>query len=80
MNMPKANISNANELEFVIFCIENVAFELSVDGKRVYKALSEKSRILQDYIIPRYDVLHSHGRGYIINEIVEVMTEMGVEV
>lgn len=30
------NIKNSNELEFVIFCIVNIAYELGVNGERVY--------------------------------------------
>ena len=31
-------IKNSNELEFAIFCIENVAARLGVDAERVYQA------------------------------------------
>lgn len=34
-----------NELEFAIFCIENIAIRLDVSGKKVYEALSKKSDI-----------------------------------
>ena len=32
-------IKNSSELEFVVFCIENVAAKLGVDAERVYQAL-----------------------------------------
>ena len=41
-----AKIKNMNELEFAVFCIENVAMKLGVDAERVYQALAEKSDIL----------------------------------
>lgn len=34
-----------NELEFAIFCIENIAIRLDVSGKKVYETLSKKSDI-----------------------------------
>ncbi len=34
-----------SELEFAVFCIENVAAKLGVDAKRVYQAFTEKSDI-----------------------------------
>ena len=37
-----AKIKNMNELEFAVFCIENVAMKLGVDAERVYQALAEK--------------------------------------
>ncbi len=71
---------NENELEFAIFCIESLAAFYQVDGKRMYDALTKKSDILQDYIIPEYEVLHSQGKSYIVNELAEVIKERGVEV
>ena len=50
--MEKKNIANLNELEFVIFCIENIALKLKVNAEEVYIALTEKSSILNDYIVP----------------------------
>ena len=38
--MEKKNIANLNELEFVIFCIENIALKLKVNAEEVYIALS----------------------------------------
>ena len=50
--MMKQNIEKSRELEFTIFCIENVAAKLGVSAEKVYNALAEKSDILNDYIIP----------------------------
>jgi len=33
---------NSSELEFVVFCIENVAAKLGMDAERVYQAFAEK--------------------------------------
>lgn len=73
-------IENSNELEFAVFCIENVAEKLSVDAARVYRAFTEKSDILYGYIVPEYEVLHTQSRGYIVNDLLDVMKEKGVEV
>lgn len=50
--MMKQNIEKSRELEFAIFCIENVAAKLGVSAEKVYNALAEKRDILNDYIIP----------------------------
>lgn len=65
----------SRELEFAIFCIENVASKLHVDAQRVYAALTEQTDILQEYIIPEYEVLHTHSKDYIVDDIIDVMRE-----
>lgn len=76
----EGQIKNANELEFAVFCIENTASRLGVNGKKVYQALAENSNILYDYIVPEYEILHTQSREYIINDLLEVMKERGIEV
>lgn len=73
-------IKNVKELEFAVFCIENVAEKLGVDAEKIYQIFTEKSDILNGYIIPEYEVLHTQSREYIIEEILEVMREKGVEI
>lgn len=80
IKMTKQNIQNSEELEFAIFCIENVAVKLGVNAQTVYSALAEKSSILNDYIIPEYEILHTQGKEYIVDDIIELMKERGVAV
>lgn len=47
--------------------------------RRFYQHLNRESSILTDYIIPFYDVLHTQGREYIVNDILEVMRERGIK-
>ena len=74
------SIKSRRELEFAVFCIENVAAALGKTSGDVYRALSGDSGILQQDIVPSYDVLHTQGKDYIINDIREVMAERGVVV
>lgn len=69
----------SKELEFAIFCIENIASRLHVDAQKVYVALSEQTNILKDYIIPEYEVLHTQSKDYIVDDIIDVMHERGVK-
>ena len=78
--MADEKIKNSNELEFAVFCIENVAAKLGVDAGRVYQAFTEKSNILNGYIVPEYEVLHTQSREYIVDDLLDVMKERGVEV
>jgi hypothetical protein len=77
-DMEKQIINSSKELEFAIFCIENVAARLGVNAEKVYNALTEKSDILYAYIIPEYEMLHTQGKEYIVDDIIEVMKERGV--
>lgn len=73
-------IENSDELEFAVFCIENVAAKLGVNAERVYTAFAEKSNILNGYIVPEYEILHTQSLEYIVNDLLDVMNEKGVEV
>ena len=73
--------TNAQEfkaLEFAVFCIENVAKKLEVDGTVAYDMLAVQTDILQNYIIPCYDVLHTQGKEYIVNDLIDMLKAKGV--
>lgn len=78
--LPDGKIKNSRELEFAVFCIENVAARLGVDAEQVYQAFTEKSDILNGYIVPEYEVLHTQSREYIVEDVLDVMKERGVEI
>ena len=78
--MTDEKIKNASELEFAVFCIENVAAKLGVNAERVYEAFTEQSDILNGYIVPEYEVLHTQSREYIVDDLLDVMKERGVTV
>lgn len=78
--MPDGKIKNSRELEFAIFCIESVAAKLGIDAEQVYQAFTEKGDILHGYIVPEYEVLHTQSREYIVDDLLDVMKERGVEV
>ena len=63
---------------FAVFCIESVADELKMSGDIVYKMLAKESDILDNYIIKCYDVLHTQGKEYIVDDIISFMKERGV--
>lgn len=65
----------SKELELAIFCIENIAIKLNTSGQDVYKMLTEETNILNNYIIPCYDVLHTQDKNYIVDDVIEVMKE-----
>ena len=68
----------ASMLDFVIFCIEEVAAKLQLPGNAVYDLLTKKSDILSGYIVPSYDVLHTQSKQYIVEDIISLMREEGL--
>jgi hypothetical protein len=65
---------------FAIFCIEALADAFKTTGDRIYKLLTEDSDILDGYIIPYYDTLHTQGQDYVVRELSELMKSRGVKV
>ena len=69
---------NKKELDFAVFCIENIAEHLNMNGSDIYSLLNSDSKILDNYIVRSYDVLHTQGKDYIVNDIVGCMREEGL--
>lgn len=67
-----------DKLEFAIFCIENVAKKLNQNPRNTFDTLTKSSDILMPYIVASYDVLHTQGKDYIVNDIISCMKEKGV--
>jgi hypothetical protein len=65
-----------NQLDFVTFCIGNLSIRLNMPQKLVYIRLKE-SGILDDYIVKGYDVLHTFGKEYLMNDLIDYMREKG---
>lgn len=45
--MTDEKIKNSSELEFAVFCIENVAVKLGVNAERVYQKLKQEYQMKQ---------------------------------
>ena len=74
-NVSETGDYTGEELKFAVFCIENVAVRLRVDASVIYDAFTRNSDILDNYIIPCYDVLHTQGKDYIVNDLIDRMKE-----
>ncbi len=66
-----------NTLEFVTYCISKLASLLKLTQRDVYCRLVS-SGILYDYIVPSYDVLHTFGSHYLMEDLTGYMREKGV--
>lgn len=66
-----------NTLEFVTWLISKLADFLQMSQKEVFRRLY-KSGILYEYIVPSYDVLHTFGARYLMDDITDLMRREGV--
>ena len=67
-----------NILEFVTFSIGGVAERLHRSPAEIYKIFKE-SNVITGYLIPAYDVLHTFGRQYLVDDLLDFMQEKGVK-
>lgn len=70
-------VMDKNILDFVTYCISKLAQRLKLSQQDVYDRLY-RSGILYGYIVPSYDVLHTFGSRYLMDDLTEYMKEKGV--
>lgn len=58
-------------LEFVTFCIGKLSLLLKLPQQEVYRRL-KVSGILDEYIIPSYDVLHTFSSRYLMEDLLNI--------
>ena len=68
---------NFEILNFTTFCVDNLADSLKMIASKVYGFL-RTSGILNSYLIPGYDVLHTVSKEYIVEDLIQCMKEKGV--
>ena len=71
------NIMNKDTLEFVTYCISKLSSIMGLTHRDVYDRL-KRSGILYGYIVPSYDVLHTFGSRYLMEDLIDYMREKGV--
>lgn len=64
--------------DFIVFCIEVFKEENKLIGKEVYE-LFEKYGVLK-YLHDGYDMLHTQGDGWIMNDINEFLKIRGYKI
>lgn len=65
------------ELEFAIYLINKVADYLCKPITQIYDELNQAD-IIDGYIIKCYDVLHTLGENYLVEDIIELMQMRGI--
>ena len=72
----KSKIMQEYQLDFVTYCVGNLADRLNMSASKVYKML-RSTDILNGYIIPCYDVLHTFGKEYIMDDLINLLKKRG---
>ena len=67
-----------NILEFITFAIGSVAERLQKSPSEIYK-IFRQSNVITGYLIPAYDVLHTFGRQYLVDDVLDFMKEKEVK-
>lgn len=71
------HIKNTDQLEFIFFCIDNVAAAVNRSTVEIYDAL-KTTGFLYDYIVDNYGALHTQGKEYIVNDILSAAERKGI--
>lgn len=81
MKMMKSGVEelcDEKTLNFTIFLIHSLAENWEKLPSEVYRILNT-TRIMDEYIIPCYDTLHSLGAEYLVEDITEYVKEKEVD-
>ena len=61
------------KLAFAAQCVEGTARKLGVPYIEVYNRM-RKVDLINKYILPHYDMLHAESREYLIEDVIECLT------
>ena len=64
------------ELTFTIFLIHQLSEAWNKTPAEVYSIL-KRGNVIEDYIVPCYDVLHTLGSKYLVEDITGLIAERG---
>ena len=67
---------SSDQLDFVTYCIGNLSMRLQLPQRTIYLKLKD-SGILENYIVKGYEVLHTFGKEYLMDDLITYMQEKG---
>ena len=70
---------NREELRFSVYLVHVLAEAWKVMPSRAYRILSDTA-VLDRYVLPCFDTLHSLGREALVDDMTEFVREKGVAV
>lgn len=69
---------NEKEMDFVVYCVENLANYINEDSVKVFDLLDE-NELIEGYILKFYDILHTQGKDWIVEDLVEQLEKSGYD-
>ncbi|MEE0451477.1 MULTISPECIES: DUF3791 domain-containing protein [Peptacetobacter] len=70
---------NEKEMDFVVYCVENLANYINEDSVKVFDLLDE-NELIEGYILKFYDILHTQGKVWIVEDLVEQLEKRGIKI
>lgn len=67
---------SSDQLDFVTYCIGNLSMRLQLPQRTIYLKLKD-SGILDNYIVKGYEILHTFGKEYLMDDLITYMQEKG---
>lgn len=68
---------NNEVMEFVVYLIHACANKWNKSPKQVYMKMKEAGCI-DKYLVPNYDILHTQGSNYLVDDIKKYLAIRGV--
>ena len=72
-------VMDESSMKFTVFMIHALAEAWGISCGEVYRKLNQSGAI-DNYLTPHYDVLHTLGEQYLIEDIEEYLKIRGVEI
>ena len=73
------HVCTGKELTFSVFMVHILAAAWSMLPSEAY-ALCKRSGVLDNYLVPHYDVLHSMGTNALIEDVTGYIRERGFDI
>jgi len=70
---------NKESFSFVVYMIHACANKWDTTPSRVYQKL-QSVECIEGYLVPHYDILHTQGTGYLIDDIKKYLEVRGVAI
>ena len=62
----------ADVMQFVVFAIESAAQKTGIDSTELYNRL-QRLNLVQSALVEGYDMLHTQGRPFIANYVIDTL-------
>ena len=70
---------NQNTFSFVIYLIHACADKWNLTPAQVYQKL-QRTDCISGYLVPHYEILHTQGSGYLVQDVQQYLEARGESV